>query len=219
VRTILITGFEPFGGENVNASWEAARGLEGWRCEGHVAAAVELPCVYDACVARLIEAFERLHPDAVLMTGQAARRGVVSVERIARKAIDATAEDNAGVVASGRRTGQGPDEYSAPARVGAIARAIREMGVAARVSSNAGGYVCNHLYYGALQYLRRASPKTPAVFLHLPATPGQSPPGANPRRLETHDAARVLKAAATVLLSDRELWRGAASAPQDVAPA
>ena len=78
LRTILVTGFEPFGGETVNASWEAARRLDGWRCGERVAVARMLPCVYGACVEDLIEAFERLKPDAVLMTGQAARRGVVS---------------------------------------------------------------------------------------------------------------------------------------------
>ncbi|HTR14044.1 MAG TPA: hypothetical protein VMI72_12530, partial [Roseiarcus sp.] len=74
MRTILVTGFEPFGGETVNASWEAARALDGWRSGDLVANARMLPCVYDACVAEFAEAFARLKPHAVLLTGQAARR-------------------------------------------------------------------------------------------------------------------------------------------------
>ena len=80
-----------------------------------------------------------------------------------------------------------------------IVRAIRDAGLPARVSTNAGDYVCNHLYYGALAFLRRVSPETPAVFLHLPATPEQSPPRASRRRLSTPDAVRALKAAASAM--------------------
>ena len=73
-RTILVTGFEPFGGEAVNASWEAARKLDGWRSGEFAAVARLLPCAYDASVKELIRAIETLRPEAILMTGQAARR-------------------------------------------------------------------------------------------------------------------------------------------------
>ena len=97
-RTILVTGFEPFGGETVNASWEAARKLDGWRCGEFAAVARLLPCAYDASVKDLIRAIETLRPAAILMTGQAARRGVVCVERFARNLDDAAAPDNLGVL-------------------------------------------------------------------------------------------------------------------------
>ena len=93
-RTILVTGFEPFGGETINASWEAARKLEGWRRGEYVAAARLLPCAYDASVKKLISMIEALRPDALLMTGQAARRAAVCVERFAHNLDDAAAPDN-----------------------------------------------------------------------------------------------------------------------------
>ena len=154
-RTILVTGFEPFGGEMVNSSWEAARAIDGWRCGDAVVVAVRLPCAYGACVAEFVGAFERLRPEAVLMTGQAARRAVVSVESVARKRSNAAAPDNRGVVC-GSAASDGPATVEASAAARAVARAICELGVAARVSTNAGGYVCNHLYYGALNYPARA---------------------------------------------------------------
>ena len=193
-RTILVTGFEPFGGEMVNSSWEAARAIDGWRCGDAVVVAVRLPCAYGACVAEFVGAFERLRPEAVLMTGQAARRAVVSVESVARKRSNAAAPDNRGVVC-GSAASDGPATVEATAAARAVARAICESGVAARVSTNAGGYVCNHLYYGALNSLRERAPATPALFVHLPATPEQSPRGANRRRLATTDAVTALKAA------------------------
>ncbi len=199
MATILVTGFEPFGGETVNASWEAAQRLDAWRCGEHVAAALMLPCVYDASVEAFVAAFERMQPIAALMTGQAARRGIVCVERTARNVANASTPDNRGVARGAAPLDPGPERLETTARANAIVRAIREAGVPARISTNAGDYVCNHLYYGALKYLRGVSPLTPAVFLHLPATPEQTPPRANRRRLPTVDAERALKAAVSAL--------------------
>jgi pyroglutamyl-peptidase len=192
-RTVIVTGFEPFGGETVNASWEAARSLDGWRCGDAVAVARLLPCVYGACVAEFVDAFERLRPEAVLMTGQAASRAVVSVERIARNAANADRADNRGVAGAAMKPGGPPLQATASPET--IARAIRAAGVPARASSNAGDYVCNHLFYGALSYLFEKGSRTPAVFIHLPAAPEQTPRRASRRRLATADAALALKAA------------------------
>jgi pyroglutamyl-peptidase len=199
-RTILVTGFEPFGGESVNASWEAAKRLEGWRHGEFAAVARLLPCAYDASVIEFIRAFEAIRPEAVLMTGQAARRAVVSVERFARNLDDAKAPDNRGVTRRAIKIARaGPERVeAAPAK--AIADAIRKAGIPARVSNNAGAFVCNHLYFGALQYLSGHTPATRAVFVHLPATPEQTPPIASTTRLSAADAANALRAAVAVMV-------------------
>jgi pyroglutamyl-peptidase len=203
-RTILVTGFEPFGGETVNASWEAARRLDGLRVGELTVAARLLPCAYDASVKELIRAIETLRPDAILMTGQAARRGVVCVERFARNLDDAAAPDHLGVLREAVAICEdAPERLEAAAPVTAIARAIREAGIAARVSTNAGGFVCNHLYFGALRHLSAAGRATPAVFVHLPATPGQTPQAASPRRLAAAQAAKALRAAAAAMVDAR----------------
>jgi pyroglutamyl-peptidase len=200
-RTILVTGFEPFGGEIVNASWEAAQKLEGWRHGDAVAAARLLPCAYDASVKKLVDAIETLRPDALLMTGQAARRTVVCVERFAHNLDDATAPDNEGVLRRGLRISRGaPDWLEASSSVRTIARAMNEAGISARVSRNAGAFVCNHLYFGALHYLSGKRSPIPAVFVHLPVTPEQAPPGANAKRLTPAEAADALRAAAAAML-------------------
>jgi pyroglutamyl-peptidase len=197
-RTVLVTAFEPFGGETVNASWEAAKRIDGWRCGDAVVVACLLPCVYDACVVKFIEAFERLAPEAVLMTGQAARRAVVSVERVARNGAGASAPDNSGIVRT-ETASDGPARLEATARPIDVTRAIRAAGVSARVSINPGAYVCNHLFYEALRYLREQAPGTPAIFLHLPATPEQNPTRASRRRLRTAGAVRALEAAISAM--------------------
>ena len=203
-RTILVTGFEPFGGEAVNASWEAARKLDGWRLGEFAAVARLLPCAYDASVKELIRAIETLKPEAILMTGQAAQRAVVCVERFARNLDDAAAPDNLGHLRKAVAIAEGaPERLEAAAPVKAIAGAIREAGIPARVSRSAGGFVCNHLYFGALQYLRDTGRATPAVFVHLPATPGQTPPASSARRLVSAGAAKALRAAAAAMVDGR----------------
>jgi pyroglutamyl-peptidase len=204
-RTILVTGFEPFGGETINASWEAAQKLEGWRHGDTVAAARLLPCAYDTSVKKLISAIETLRPDALLMTGQAARRGVICVERFARNLDDARAPDNDGVLRRALRISRAaPDWLEAAAPVRTITQAIHEAGIQARVSRNAGAFVCNHLYFGALQYLLDKRLAIPAVFVHLPVTPEQTPQGASERRLTPAEAADALRVAATVMLDRLE---------------
>ena len=204
-RTILVTGFEPFGGETINASWEAAQKLEGWRHGDTVAIARLLPCAYDASVKTLVSAIETLRPDALLMTGQAARRGVVCVERFARNLDDARAPDNDGAVRRALRISRSaPDWLETRASVRTIAQAINEAGIQARMSRNAGAFVCNHLYFGALQYLTEKRSAIPAVFVHLPVTPEQSPQGASEKRLTPSEAADALRVAAAAMLDRME---------------
>jgi pyroglutamyl-peptidase len=201
VRAILVTGFEPFGGETVNASWEAARQLEGWRHGEYTAVARLLPCAYDASVKGLIGAIETLRPEALLMTGQAARRAVVCVERFAHNLDDATAPDNDGALRRALRISRAAPEWlETKASVRTIASAIKEAGIRARASRDAGGFVCNHLYFGALQYLSEKRSAIPAVFVHLPVTPEQAPPGANEKRLTRTEASDALRAAAKAIL-------------------
>ena len=135
------------------------------------------------------------------MTGQAARRALVSVEKIARNLDDAEAPDNRRCVRGGVKIApDAPERLETQAPTTDIARAIRDAGVAARISRNAGGFVCNHLYFAALRYLGGQPQAKRAVFLHLPATPEQTPPNANYSRLSPEAAARALKAAAVTLM-------------------
>jgi pyroglutamyl-peptidase len=192
LHAVLVTAFEPFGGETVNASWEAARRIDGWRCGEAVVTARKLSCAYGICVSEFVETFERLRPSIVLMTGQAASRGMICVERVARLETSATARDNRGALGCAALAGPVRLQTAAPAY--AVARAIRETCAPVRVSADAGDYVCNHLYYGALHYLAGASPTTAAIFIHLPATPEQSSARASVRRLATTEAIRALQA-------------------------
>ena len=200
-RTILVTGFEPFGGETTNASWEAAKKLDGWRHDGFTAVARLLPCAYDSSVKKLLGEIEAIRPAALLMIGQAARRAAVSVERFARNLDDAAAADNDGVLRRTMRiSDDSPERLEATASASAVAKAMQDAGIPARISTDAGGFVCNHLYFGALRYLGGQGSAIPAVFVHLPVTPEQTPPGASAKRMTSGKAADALRVAAALLM-------------------
>ena len=174
---ILVTGFEPFGGESVNPSWEIAQALDGWTCEGRVVRSALLPCVFGDALHRLDEALAAYHPELVVCLGQAGGRAEISIERAALNVDDARIPDNLGrqpidsaVVASG------PAAYFSTLPIKALARDLRAAGIAAAVSNTAGTFVCNHVFYALMHRLATAPAlaHTRGGFVHVPFTPEQA---------------------------------------------
>ena len=175
-KTILLTGFEPFGGESVNPSWQIAQALDGWVCEGRTVRAVRLPCAFGDALRTLDEARDAHRPELVMCLGQAGGRAEISVERAALIVDDARIPDNLGrqpidaaVVADG------PAAYFSTLPIKAIARDVRAAGVAAAVSNTAGTFVCNHVFYALMHRLATAPSLAHARggFVHVPYTPEQ----------------------------------------------
>lgn len=171
-KTVLLTGFEPFNGADVNPSWEAARALDGWSGPGFQVAARELPCVFGRANLALFDAIDALQPDIVIAVGQAGGRHEISVERVALNVDDATIPDNAGqqpvdaTIADG-----GPAAYFSTLPIKAIVKALRLRGFPAGVSQTAGTFVCNHVFYGLMQHAQGRGMK--AGFIHVPFLPQQ----------------------------------------------
>jgi len=171
-KTVLLTGFEPFNGADVNPSWEAARALDGWSGPGFQVAARELPCVFGRANLALFDAIDALQPDIVIAVGQAGGRHEISVERVALNVDDATIPDNAGqqpvdaTIADG-----GPAAYFSTLPIKAIVRALRLRGFPAGLSQTAGTFVCNHVFYGLMQHAQGRGMK--AGFIHVPFLPQQ----------------------------------------------
>ena len=174
--TILLTGFEPFGGETVNPSWEIARALDGWVCEGRTVRAVRLPCAFGDALRTLDDALVAHRPELAVCLGQAGGRAEISIERAALNVDDARIPDNLGrqpidaaVVADG------PAAYFSTLPIKAIARDVRAAGVAAAVSNTAGTFVCNHVFYALMHRLATAPALAHARggFVHVPYTPEQ----------------------------------------------
>lgn len=166
---ILLTGFEPFGGEATNPSWSAARlAADRLAAEGRPAVAVEVPCVFGQSIEVLAGAIEDHRPDVVLCVGQAGGRGSVSIERVAINVDDARIPDNAGrqpidepVVPGGAAA------YFSTLPIKACREAVSRLDIPVEVSQTAGTYVCNHIFYGLMHLLARRD-GIRGGFIHVP---------------------------------------------------
>lgn len=199
MTTVLLTGFEPFGGDETNSSWETVRRTaSGWDRSGHGAASApglvtaRLPCAFTASARALTDLVGRHRPDLVVCTGQATGRARVAPERIAVNLDDARMPDNVGdqplerpVVAGG------PAGYFTTLPVRAAVAAMRSAGVPAAVSGTAGAFVCNHVFYVLMHLIAASGRDVLGGFVHLPLTNEQAAARTEPS-LATDTMARGL---------------------------
>jgi pyroglutamyl-peptidase len=170
MQRILMTGFAPFGGEQVNPSWQAVSLLAMRRA----ISAVELPCEFAISLPALRAAIDEHQPELVVCVGQAGGRPGVSLERVAVNLADARIPDNAGAQPiDAPVVPDGPTGYFSTLPVKACAAAIRTAGVPASVSHTAGTYVCNHVFYGLMHLLATEFPGIRGGFVHVPYSPEQ----------------------------------------------
>ena len=213
-QTVLLTGFEPFGGETTNPSWRVAQALHGEVIAGAQVVAVQLPCVFGAALGALRAAMEqhRAGLSLVLALGQAGGRCELTPERVAINVDDARIADNAGAQpVDAPIVPGGPAAYFSSLPIKAMVAALRAAGVPASVSQTAGTFVCNHVFYGlmlALSDTLRAHPaqRLRGGFVHLPLLPEQAAhlPGQPSMALATQIAG-VRLALSTALLRRDDL--------------
>lgn len=176
---VLVTGFEPFGGDSANPSWMSAQALHGRLVLGHRVVAARLPTTFGDAAAALRELLGHFRPELVLCTGQAGGRTALSLERIAINVDDARIPDNAGAqpvdapVVPG-----GPAAYFSTLPIKAMRAALLDAGLRAEVSQTAGTFVCNHVFYALMHELatRPALARTRGGFMHVPWLPSQGQP-------------------------------------------
>lgn len=170
---ILLTAFDPFGGEPVNPAWEAVRRLRA--PEGAELIRLQVPTVFGRSGDLVCAAMERERPELVLCIGQAAGREAITPERLAVNRMDASIPDNAGAQPREQPViPGGPAAYRSNLPVEALAEAIRAEGVPAAVSDSAGTFVCNQLMYRVMDAVERRFPGTGGGFLHVPCLPEQA---------------------------------------------
>jgi len=173
MKTVLLTGFEPFNKATINPAWEAVRALEGWQGEGFRVEVRQLPCVFDGAIDTLCAMVDAMQPDIVIAVGQAGGRPDISVERVAINVDDASILDNAGQQPIDRTIrADGPAAYFSTLPIKAVVAAMRERGLVAGVSQTAGTFVCNHVFYGLMHHT--AGKPVKAGFIHVPFLPEQA---------------------------------------------
>ena len=199
---ILMTAFNPFGGEPINASQEALALLT--PPEGIELSRMVVPTVFTYAAEQVICRVKEDKPDAVICLGQATGRTAVTPERVAINLRDASLPDNAGF--------QPVDEPAIPGGPAAVfstlpvkrmVRAAQDLGLPAAVSNTAGTFVCNDLMYCLLSSLETVRSDTKAGFIHVPACRApEMDPNLPTMPLETITA--TLEAMLCALLTDEK---------------
>lgn len=169
MKRILMTGFEPFGGQKINPSWQAVQGVTA--PEGIELLKRELPVRWYETGEAVESYIGELCPDAILLTGQAGGADRIRVERVGLNLMDSGSPDNAGVIVRDTPVfSNAPAAYFSTFAYKEILSALTGAGLPAAYSFSAGTYLCNEALYTALHLL----PDVPCGFIHLPFLPEQS---------------------------------------------
>jgi len=197
---ILVTGFDPFGGETTNPAIEAVNQLPA-TIAGATIVKLEIPTVFDRRATVVREAIVRERPDVVLSIGQAGGRAALTPELVAINLSDGRIPDNAGQQPVDQPIqAAGETAYFTQLPVKAMVAAIRAAGLPSTVSTTAGTYVCNHIMY-QVQYLRATEfPELRAGFMHIPFLPSQVTKRPNTPSLSLADDVRGITAAITAIV-------------------
>jgi len=177
--TILVTGFDAFGGSEINPSWQAVQTLHGRQILGHKVVAARLPTVYGESLKSLYGLLRLHRPVLVVCVGQAGGRGAISLERVAINVDDAPIADNAGAQPVDAPVVHGaPAAYFTTLPIKDMLVTLRSEGLAVEVSQTAGTFVCNHVFYGLMHMLahHRLLRRTRGGFVHVPWLPEQGTP-------------------------------------------
>jgi pyroglutamyl-peptidase len=172
VRTILVTGFEPFGTHSVNPTEGLAKAVDGRRVGDFTVLGAVLPVHHADAAARLGTLLAESGPESVLHLGLAGGRARIALERVALNVMDYEVADNAGYRASGEPcVPEGPTAYFSTLPLPAMLKALVDEGIPAYTSNTAGTYLCNQTLYWTLHAVRNA-PRPPRVgFVHFPLLP------------------------------------------------
>ena len=204
---ILVTGFDPFGGEKVNPALEAVKSLPSV-IHGAEIRWVEIPTVFYQSAEVLEAEIVRYQPDVVLCIGQAGGRASLTPERVAINQDDGRIPDNQGnqpIDTPIRLDGEAA--YFSTLPIKAMVQAIKEEGLPASVSNSAGTFVCNHLMYQALYLADKKFPNMRAGFMHIPYMTEQVINKPNTASMNLSDIVKGIEAAigAIVDYKDKDL--------------
>lgn len=175
MKTILLTGFEPFGGDAINPSEEIARQLNGLTVARRRLVGALLPCVFGAAIKELKHLLKLHEPSLVICLGLAGGRAEITPERVAINIDDARIADNAGQQPIDRPiVKDGPAAYWSTLPIKAIVQELRRREIPAAVSQTAGTFVCNHVFYGLMHELAQHHAGVRGGFIHVPYLPEQT---------------------------------------------
>lgn len=206
MKSILITGFEPFNGQNINPASELLPLVANLQLNGACIHCHTLPVVGAASHAKLMGYIEQYQADIVLVLGQAAGRDKLTLERVAINLDDYPIADNAGeLLLEQPIVADGPAAYFTTLPIKAMVQSMLKAQIPAAISNTAGTFVCNHIFYRTLHSLQAAEGgrEVKMGFMHLPLLPEQSLQGKQPS-MDLAEQLKGVKAALMAVLEPNE---------------
>ncbi len=170
---VLITGFDPFGGESVNPALEAVKQLPD-TIAGAEVIKLEIPTVFRKSLEKIEENIVKHNPDIVISVGQAGGRYAITPERVAINIDDARIEDNEKNQPIDIPIFEdGENAYFTNLPVKSMVKEMKDNGIPGVLSNTAGTFVCNHVMYGILYMIDKKYPNIKGGFIHVPYIPSQ----------------------------------------------
>lgn len=170
---VLITGFDPFGGESINPALEAVKKLPNVINNAQIIK-LEIPTVFKKSLQKIEENIIAHKPDIVISIGQAGGRFGITPERVAINVDDARIEDNEKNQPIDIKVFEdGENAYFSTLPIKAMVKEMQDAGIPSSVSNTAGTFVCNHVMYGVLYMINKKYPNIKGGFIHVPYIPSQ----------------------------------------------
>jgi pyroglutamyl-peptidase len=166
MKTLLLTGFEPFLEYPINPTEKIVKELDGACISGYQIKGLLLPVNYREAGERILEEIKKQEPVAVLSLGLAAGRSTITPERIAINCRDGAPDNNGVVLNNASIIEDGPDGYFSTLPIRQFVNKLNESGFPAKISNSAGTYLCNNVMYVVLHAVK----DRPAGFVHIPAS-------------------------------------------------
>lgn len=201
---VLVTGFDPFGGEPINPAWEAVKAMKD-TIAGAEIVKMQIPTVVGKSIEKIHQKMKELQPDLVISVGQAGGRFGVTPERVAINVTDARIPDNEGNQPIDEPIfPDGPAAYFSNLPVKAMVQAIKDAAYPSVLSNSAGTYICNHVMYGILYYIEKEFPNVRGGFIHVPYAPSQVVNKPSTPSMALADITASLEAAVAAAISSKE---------------
>lgn len=165
---LLMTGFNAFGGEDINPSWRMLEKLDlsNYDSEIHL---LEVPTEFEKSRNVLEEKLLEIKPDLVLLFGQAGGRNAISIERVAININDAKSADNSGYIPKDETIyPDGKNAYFSTLPIKELEEQLHSADIPAYISNSAGTYVCNNLFYTLMYLIEKNDLSVKGGFIHVP---------------------------------------------------
>ena len=201
---ILVTGFDPFGGEPINPAIESVKRLPD-NIAGAEIIKLEIPTVRKKSLEKIEKAINEHNPDVILSIGQAGGRFDISIERIGINLDDFRIPDNEGnQIIDEPVFPDGENSYFVKLPVKAMVQNVQKNNIPASVSYTAGTFVCNHVLYGVLYLIEKKYEGKKSGFIHIPFLPQQVVDKRNMPSMELNTIVKGLTAAIEAIVKNNE---------------